>query len=71
MTRSCWKVGLGVFNTGKNNFNLFFLMKKHFKKHENYNKSIYTFKYPKKSKTKKKKLKIQKLSEIRYRFQGI
>lgn len=29
-------------------------MKKHFKKHENYNKSIYTFKYPKKSKTKKK-----------------
>ena len=31
-------------------------MKKHFKKHKNYNKSIYTFKYPKKqSKTKKKK----------------
>jgi hypothetical protein len=54
MTLSCWKVGLGVFNTGKNNFNYFFI-KKYFKKHESYNKSVYTFKYPEKqSKTKNK-----------------
>jgi hypothetical protein len=64
MTRSCWKVGLGVFNTGKNNFNLFFLMKKHFKKHENYNKSIYTFKYPKKSKKKKKNSKSKNFPKL-------
>jgi len=40
-------------------------MKKHFKKHKNYNKSIYTFKYPKKqSKTKTKNWKSKNFPKL-------